>query len=135
MQVFHGDADDIIDFNNHTEAIKEWTDVLGVTPTPTRTEKVQLGNHQATRETWDNDCGFPVLDAFTSLGGDHGPSDAQFVAEYVIPFLGLYQTGPVDPEIESCGDSPTNEGGAGGDTGVGGTGGSPDNVFRRRQLR
>lgn len=127
VQIFHGDADDIIDINNHTEAIKEWTDVLGLNETSTRTEQVQLGNHQATRETWDNDCGFPVLDALTSLGGDHGPSDAQFVAEYVIPFLGLDQTGPVDPEVETCGDGTTNEGGAGGDTGAGGTGGSASN--------
>ena len=30
-----------------------------------------------------------VLDAFTSIGGDHGPSDALFKSQFVIPFLGL----------------------------------------------
>ena len=33
-----------------------------------------------------------MLDGFDSIGGDHGPSDALFVAQYVIPFLGLDKT-------------------------------------------
>ncbi len=105
VQLFHGDADDTISYTNHGEAIKEWTAVLGLSETPTSTETVQLGSHQATRQSWQNSCGYVVLDAFTSMGGNHGPSDALFQADYVIPFLGLDQTGPVDPEIEQCDDS------------------------------
>jgi MYXO-CTERM domain-containing protein len=58
-----------------------------------------------------------TLDAFTSLGGDHGPSDALFKGEYVIPFLGLDKTGELDPEVEQCQSS-------GGGSGGGGSGGS-----------
>jgi acetylxylan esterase len=116
VQLFHGDADDIISYQNHTEAIKEWTAVLGLSESPTSTDTVQLGTHQATRQQWENSCGYVVLDAFTSQGGDHGPSDALFLADYVIPFLGLDQTGATDPEIEQCssGTGGTSTGGAGG---------------------
>ncbi len=118
VQLFHGDADSTIDYANHTEAIKEWTQVLGLSTSPTTTDTVQLGTHQATRQRWESSCGYVVLDAFTSLGGDHGPSDALFDADYVVPFLGLDQAGPTDPEIAQCG------GGAGGAAtgGAGGTG-------------
>ncbi len=115
VQLFHGDADSTIQYPNHTEAIKQWTNVLGLSQTPTSTDTVQLGTHQATRERWENSCGYVVLDAFTSHGGDHGPSDALFLSDYVIPFLGLDQSGALDPEIEQC------SGGAGGAA----TGGSP----------
>src|SRR6185503_10840111 len=115
VQLFHGDADAIISYKNFGEAIKEWTNVLGLTTNPTSTTNgMTLGTHQATRQQWKNSCGYVVLDAFTSLGGDHGPSDALFKSTYVIPFLGLDNTGPVDPEIAACA----------GDGGVGGSGGS-----------
>lgn len=115
VQLFHGDADGTIDYKNHTEAIKEWTDVLGLSTDPTSTETVTVGSHQATRQRWENECGYVVLDAFTSMGGDHGPSDAIFDASFVVPFLGLDNTDATDPEIRACG-----AGGAGGTGGIGG---------------
>jgi acetylxylan esterase len=121
VQLFHGDADGTIKYPNHTEAIKEWTNVLGLSTNPDSETTVTLGNHQATRQQWKNSCGYVVLDAFTSKGGDHGPSDALFKAEYVIPFLGLDKTDAVDPEIAQC------DGETGGSSGTGGgsaTGGS-----------
>jgi len=129
VQLFHGDADDIISYTNHSEAIKQWTAVLGLSESPTSTETVQLGTHQATRQMWENSCGLVVLEAFTSMGGDHGPSDALFEADYVIPFLGLDQPGPADPESMPC----TDGGGSGSDVAVssssvtGGTTSTTDN--------
>ena len=123
VQLFHGDADPTINYKNFGESIKEWTNVLGLATSPTSTTTgVTLGSHQATRQQWKNSCGQVVLDAFTSMGGDHGPSDALFKATYVIPFLGLDKTGAVDPEIAACGGGA--DGGAGGTTGAGGRGGS-----------
>jgi len=123
VQLFHGDADSTIKYPNHTEAIKEWSNVLGLRVAPdTTATNVPLGSHQATRQSWKNDCGYVTLDAFTSLGGDHGPSDALFKAEYVIPFLGLDKTGPVDPEVEQCGEG--TGGGSGGAGGAAQAGGS-----------
>lgn len=125
VQLFHGDSDPTISYKNFGEAIKQWTNVLGLSTSPTSTTTgLTLGTHQATRQQWKNSCGYVVLDAFTSIGGDHGPSDALFDATYVVPFLGLDQTGPVDPEIAAC---PTGgaggAGGGGGSLGSGGAGG------------
>jgi len=133
VQLFHGDADGTISYKNFGESIKEWTDVLGLPASPTSTSSgITLGNHQATRQQWNNSCGYLVLDAFTSLGGDHGPSDALFKAQYVIPFLGLDKTGPVDPEIAQCGNGSGGAGGSGGSggsaAGVGGIGGTGSSV-------
>jgi acetylxylan esterase len=125
IQLFHGDADTTIKYPNFTESIKEWTNLLGLAAAPTATEMgVQLGQHQATRQKWQNACGQVVVDAFTSLGGDHGPSDALFNASYVVPFLGLDKTGAVDPEIEQCPGGAGGGGGVGGAAGAGGNGGS-----------
>jgi acetylxylan esterase len=126
IQLFHGDNDTTIRYANHTEAIKEWTNVLGLATDPTSSQTgLTLGSHQAKRQSWQNSCGYVVLDAFTSIGGDHGPSDALFVAQYVVPFLGLDNTGAVDPEVAKCGGGGTDDGGvgaggAGGATGAGG---------------
>ncbi|HEX6271558.1 MAG TPA: PHB depolymerase family esterase, partial [Polyangiaceae bacterium] len=127
VQLFHGDADTIIRVANHTEAIKQWTNVLGLAATPTSTSTVTLGTHQATRQSWRNACGYTVLDAFTSMGGDHGPSDALFPSQYVVPFLGLDTAGAVDPEITQCGmggmgGGPGGAGGSGGRSGASGGG-------------
>ena len=125
-QLFHGDADTTIRYANHTEAIKEWTNLLGLAASPTNSSTVTLGTHQATRQRWENDCGYTVVDAFSSMGGDHGPSDALFLSEYVVPFLGLDDTGAVDPEIAECGQGGGGAGGASGSAGSagGGAGGS-----------
>jgi hypothetical protein len=123
VQLFHGDADTIISYKNFGEAIKEWTNVLALPTSPTSMMTgLTLGSHQATRQQWKNACGYVVLDAITSIGGDHGPSDALFKDTYVIPFLGLDKTGDVDPEIAACSGGP--DGGAGGSGGAGGRGGS-----------
>lgn len=125
VQMFHGNADMTINYKNFTEAETEWTDVLSLSSNPTSTiMNLPLGNHQATRQQWLNSCGYLVLDGFTSIGGDHGPSDALFEAQYVIPFLGLDKTGAVDPEIAQCGNGGAGGGaGAGGAAGAGGRGG------------
>lgn len=120
VQLFHGDDDDIILYQNHLEAIKQWTNVLGLSEAPTSSESISLGSHQATRQRWQDDCGYVVLDAFTSHEGDHGPSDALFLAEYLVPFLGLDDPGTVDPHILACPEPPAD--GSGGN-GTGGTSG------------
>ncbi|HET6599042.1 MAG TPA: PHB depolymerase family esterase [Burkholderiaceae bacterium] len=123
VQLFHGDDDDVIMFTNHTEALKEWSNVLGLPELPSQSESgVSLGDHQATRQTWQAGCGEVMLDGFTSLEGDHGPSDALFEAKYVVPFLGLDQPGEVDPVVAKCSGSSAGGGGGGGGGGAAGGG-------------
>ena len=135
VQLFHGDADMTINYRNFTEAIKEWSNVLGLAADPASTDSgLTLGTHQAKRQTWQSSCGFADLDAFTSIGGDHGPSDTLFVAKYVIPFLGLDKAGAVDPAVEQCGSGSAGSAGAGGNSAggsagtVGGSGGTAGSV-------
>jgi acetylxylan esterase len=118
LQLFHGDADTTISFKNMGESVKMYTNLLNLSTTPTATDTgLTLGTHQATRQKWQNACGYLVIDAFDSINGDHGPSDALFVSQYVIPFLGLDNTGTVDPEVAAC---PGDAGTVGGDAAGGG---------------
>ena len=132
IQLWHGDADSTISPNNQTEAIKEWTNVLGLSTTPTSTTTVSFSNHSWNRQSWQNSCGFTVLDAWTEQNGPHG-TDANLNATYVIPFLGLDKSGAIDPGVAACGDGGVGgasgtggTSGAGGSSGVGGTGGGKD---------
>lgn len=142
VQLIHGDADTTITYKNQAEAIKEWTNVLGLTMEPTvRVDSgLTLGSHQARRQQWKDSCSFVVFDVLTSVGGDHGPSDALFQGNFVLPFLGLDSQAAVDaaldPQIAQCGGgsdggvsvpdagSDGTISGSGGRAGSGGRGGS-----------
>ncbi len=127
IQLWHGTADMTIDYNNQLEAIKEWTDVLGLSTAPTSTESVTLDSHPWTRQRWQDSCGFTVLDAWAEQNGPHG-TDANLNATYVIPFLGLDKSGP-DPQL-ACGDGGTAKAGGGdasSDTSGGASGSSGSN--------
>ena len=120
LQLFHGSADPTISYSNMAESEEQYINLLGLSTNPTKTNTgLTLGTHQATEQQWNNTCGYLVLDGFESIGGDHGPSDALFVPQYVVPFLGLDKTGSTDPEIAQCGN-----GGAGGSAGTSGGAGS-----------
>ena len=126
LQLFHGSADSIISYSNMAESESQYINLLTLSTNPTKTNTgLTLGTHQATEQQWNNACGYLVLDGFDSIGGDHGPSDALFVAQYVVPFLGLDKTGAVDPEIAQCGNGGAGgSGGAAGATGGRGAGGA-----------
>jgi poly(hydroxyalkanoate) depolymerase family esterase len=101
VQLWHGDADTTVNYQNQIEAIKEWTDVLGLSLTPTSTTMLTFNGHMWTREMWQDACGFTLLDAFTEQGGPHN-TDASEDATYVIPFLALDDTGPMDPQVSQA---------------------------------
>ncbi len=124
VQLWHGTNDTTINYANQTEAIKEWTNVLGLSMNPTSTTMVSLNNHTWTRQSWQSSCGVTVLDAWAEQNGPHG-TDANLNATYVIPFLGLDKSGDVDPEVTACGGSgAVGTGGSGGGTGAGGSNGT-----------
>ena len=128
LQLVHGDADATITYKNQAEAIKEWTNVLALSTDPTTKVDtgLTLGTHQAKRQQWADSCGYVAFDVLTSVGGDHGPSDALFQGNFVLPFLGLDSQAAVDaavdPQITKCGGSGTGGGGSGGASGTGGGG-------------
>jgi acetylxylan esterase len=117
LQLWHGTADMTIYYNNQTQAILEWTNVLGLNANPNSTDTTSDPGY--TIEKWQNSCGFTVLEAHTQAGGGHTtPIDANSVVD----FFGLNQvTGP-DPQVEACGDAGSSTSRSGGsDGGVGPT--------------
>jgi poly(hydroxyalkanoate) depolymerase family esterase len=113
VQLWHGDPDSTISFVNLGEAIKEWTNVLGLNATPTKTENT---NTSTTHQLWNSSCGFKVLETFAIKGAGHA---VQWDLATASSFLGLDKVGGQDPEMAACS-------GTGGTSGVGGasTGGA-----------
>lgn len=129
IQLWHGTMDMTINFQNQDEAVKEWTNVLGLGLSPTSMTTVMFKNATWTRRSWTDSCGFTVLDAWDEQGGPHN-TDAPMNATYLIPFLGLDQIGATDPRVAQCGGGMAGSGGSsgagggGGSSGSGGTGGT-----------
>jgi acetylxylan esterase len=123
IQLWHGSADTIINYANYTEAVEQWTNVLGLPTTPTMTGTVSIGGRNYNRRQWKDSCGITVLDAFDQPNGPHGP-DANMNGQYTLPFFNLDQATftATDPQAAGCGS--TGTGGAGGATGAGGRGGT-----------
>ena len=98
VQLWHGTADGLVSYSNHLEAIMQWGNVLGLSTSPTVSNLTTIVGvtNQWIHQIWQDTNGAPQLEAWASIGGDHGPSDSLFKARYVIPFLGLDKGGPVD---------------------------------------
>jgi poly(hydroxyalkanoate) depolymerase family esterase len=132
IQLWHGTADTTISPVNQTEAIKQWTNVLGLPTNPTTTTTVTIGSGSYMRQQWtDASCGITLLDAWTENNGPHG-TDANMNGQYSLPFMNLDKTpfAATDPQT-ACSSSGTggNSGtagvsGAAGTSGGGGRGGT-----------
>jgi acetylxylan esterase len=112
MQVWHGTVDATVNFHNFGEEIKEWTNVLGVSETPTTTENNAIQSSWV-RTRYNDSCGVVQLEAVQETGQPHNlvvdMADA-------VRFFGLDGSNP-----GSCGAGGAN--GSGGTTGTGGAGG------------
>ncbi|KYF51789.1 esterase, partial [Sorangium cellulosum] len=98
LQIFHGTADATINFNNHREAIKEWTNVLGLSATPTSTDTTTTANGTTyERQFWENECGQTVFEAWSGRDGAHS---MPYEHDAILAFFGLDKAGAVDPETD-----------------------------------
>jgi acetylxylan esterase len=117
IQLYHGDADPTINYRNMNEAIEEWTNVLGLSMTPTSTDTgYRAANATFNRQFWKNSCGQTVIEAWTAPGANHSMT---YEEAEMLKFFGLNAANTPDPEMD-CGGA----GGAGGGTGTGGTTGA-----------
>ncbi|WP_437690542.1 extracellular catalytic domain type 1 short-chain-length polyhydroxyalkanoate depolymerase [Sorangium sp. So ce176] len=121
LQHWHGTADTILSYKNMAEDVKEWTNLLGLSETPSGTDTPKAGT---TRQFWESSCGYTVFEAFSMDGVGHAvPFDGPAVAAY----FGLDKASAQDPETAACpGAVPGGDdtGGAGGAAGTGGAGGA-----------
>lgn len=119
VQIWHSQVDSTISPVNQTEAIKQWTNVLGLPEQPTTTSTVQVSGATFDREEWKDECGNTLLDALTEQGGMHNTS-ANMSGELSMPFLSLDMMGDVDPQAGSDCNPSSNGMGGGGGTDAGG---------------
>ncbi|WP_434045774.1 MULTISPECIES: extracellular catalytic domain type 1 short-chain-length polyhydroxyalkanoate depolymerase [Sorangium] len=121
LQHWHGTADTILSYKNMAEDVKEWTNLLGLSETPSGTDTPRAGT---TRQFWESSCGYTVYEAFSMDGVGHAvPFDGPAVAAY----FGLDKASAQDPETAACpGAVPGGDdtGGAGGAAATGGAGGA-----------
>jgi poly(hydroxyalkanoate) depolymerase family esterase len=83
MQLWHGTNDTTLSYNNFAEEIKQWTNVNGLSQTPTRTDSPSSGD---TRTQYANGSGTVLVEAHSLAGVSHNlPVDAAAA----ISFFGL----------------------------------------------
>jgi hypothetical protein len=100
VQLWHGTADTTLNYNNFGEEIKQWTNVLGVSQTPSSSTVV---NGSWTHTTY-GDANNPQVDAYSIAGVGH-QLPLSGMAAIAIHFFGL--DGSVQPPPSSPPASPT----------------------------
>ncbi len=120
LQQWHGSADTTLNFKNVAEDIKEWTNLLTLSETPTGTEQVTKQNASTTHQSWKNSC-YTVYETFVLSGVGHAVS---FDGNAGAAYFGLDKAGGQDPETAACPGAVPGSGGAGGTGGVAGSGGA-----------
>ncbi|GAA4877001.1 extracellular catalytic domain type 1 short-chain-length polyhydroxyalkanoate depolymerase [Kitasatospora terrestris] len=87
VQLWHGTADTILNYNNFGEEIKQWTDVLGVSRTPSATDTPASG---WTRTRYNNSAGTTQVEAYSIAGAGHQlPVQGAGMAANAVHFMGL----------------------------------------------
>jgi len=115
LMIYQGTSDETLSYNNFAESIKQWTNVLGVSGTPTTTETNQP-QASFTRTRYKDTGGVVRVEAVSEAGQPH----ALIVpADQPIKFFGL--DGDADPGVTAAAGSGAGGMGAGG-MGAGGAG-------------
>lgn len=90
VQLWHGTADTTLNYVNFGEEIKQWTNVLGVSQTPTSTDSPASG---WTRTRYAGSAGTAQVEAYSIAGAGH-VLPGSGMAAYAIHFFGLDSTTP-----------------------------------------
>jgi acetylxylan esterase len=85
VQLWHGTADGTLNYHNFGEEIKQWTNVLGVSQTPTSTDTPVSG---WTRTRYADSSGTVQVEAYSIAGAGHVLPETGMAA-YAIQFFGL----------------------------------------------
>ena len=99
MQLWHGTADDVLRYPNFGEEVKQWTNVLGVSQTPTATDTPATG---WTRTRYGGTGDRAPVEAISLQGVGHNLY-AYGMAARVLTFFGLDADGPApQPPPGAC---------------------------------
>jgi len=102
MQLWHGTADDTLRYSNFNEEIKQWTNVLGVSQTPSFTDSPQPG---WTRTRYGGTGTMAPVEAIRIQNGSHNIL-ASGMAARAIAFFGLDSGGPTSGPSSSPSSPP-----------------------------
>jgi poly(hydroxyalkanoate) depolymerase family esterase len=97
IQLWHGTADTLVPYSLLQEEIEQWTNVFGLSQTPTSTDTPQAGWNR--RRYGD---GATQVEAYSIQGAGHSLPGAGMAA-YAIAFFGLDGTSTPPPPSGSCG--------------------------------
>ncbi len=90
VQLWHGTADGTLNYENLSQEILQWTNVLGVSSTASATLTPQSG---WTETQYDNSSGTPQVEAFSIAGAGHVlPIEGEGMEADAISFFGLNTT-------------------------------------------
>ncbi|HYQ64848.1 PHB depolymerase family esterase [Actinophytocola sp.] len=101
MQLWHGTADTLVPYSLLQEEIEQWTNVFGLSQTPTSTDTPQSGWN---RRRYADSAGTVQVEAYSIQGAGHS-LPAGGMAAVAVAFFGLTgsTTPPPDPGSGSCG--------------------------------
>jgi acetylxylan esterase len=95
IQLWHGANDGTLNVKNFDEDIKQWVDVLELSPTPATSQltlKIDNVNYTYSRSRYyPNDANVVMLDAIKAIGQDH---NCKISEDSVIAFFGLDKATP-----------------------------------------
>jgi acetylxylan esterase len=90
MEVWHGTADTTLNYNNFGQEILQWTNVLGVSSTPTTTSTPESG---WTETTYGGSGAMPPVEGISIAGVGHVlPIEGEGMEADAIAFMGLNNT-------------------------------------------
>ena len=98
MQLWHGTADPLVPYSLLQEEIKQWTNVFGLSQTPTSTDSPQPGWD---RRRYADSAGAVQVEAYSIQGAGHS-LPAAGMAAYAVAFFGLTGSGTPPPGSGSC---------------------------------
>jgi poly(hydroxyalkanoate) depolymerase family esterase len=90
IQLWHGTADTLVPYDLMQQDIDQWTNVFGISQTPTSTDSPQSG---WTRTRYASSSGTVDVEAYSIAGAGHVLPQAGMAA-YAIHFMGLDSTQP-----------------------------------------
>jgi poly(hydroxyalkanoate) depolymerase family esterase len=102
MQLWHGTSDTLVPFRLLQEEIEQWTDVSGLSQTPTSTDTPQSGWG---RRRYADASGTVQVEAYSIQGAGHSLPSGGMAAQ-AIAFFGLTGTGPTGSPSASASSSP-----------------------------
>lgn len=99
VQLWHGANDEVLNYVNFGEAIKQWTNVHGVSQTPISTDTPATGQ---TRTRYGSSASNVVVEAYSLAGTPHNlPVDAAAA----VHFFGLDTTASASPGVSNSASS------------------------------